>query len=166
MRNFELAYGFKLPHYDMGFEILNIILGRWSMGKLWQDRFTKNAFTIGSRVEWTSTGGGLIVNFGLNPRASIDEIDKDFCSILENLNVDQTELQIAKRTRTLEILRAIEEGETGLLNFITHPSLKKDRNIKETKAEIDRVEKASILSLTANFLNKENAVKVVVGPRR
>lgn len=85
MKNTEVVYGFRLPQYDVGYEILNIILGRHPLGKLRGDRFSKLAFTAGSKLEWTNTGGALLVGFGADSPDSADKIDEKSCGHLQGI---------------------------------------------------------------------------------
>lgn len=166
MKNMELVYGFRLPHYDIGYEILSIILGRHPLGKLWGDKFSKFAYAMSSRVEWTSTGGGLFVNFGTNSCNSASEIDKNLWVLLRDFDIDEGELEAAKRVKLLKMLRVKEEGEQPLLNFVTHPSFYTHKSFEKMLQEVNQVEKTRILTFASHFLNKENAVRVTVGPEK
>jgi predicted Zn-dependent peptidase len=166
MKNVELVYGFKLPQYDVRYEILSVILGNNPLSKLWGEKFSKFAYTVGSRMEWTSTGGGLFLYFGAISRDSARELDENLWFLLKNFEIDNKELQVAKKIRSLEISSGKEEGEHGLLNLVLRNPFQKFRNFKEMVEELNRVKRDQILALAERFLKRDNAVKVVIGQRK
>lgn len=164
MKNMEVVYGFRLPEYDVGYEILTIVLGRHPFGKLCGDGFNKLAFTTSSKLEWTNTRGGLFVGFAANSCDSVEEINENLWQLVRNFDINEGELEAAKRARLLRILQIKEGGEQTLLNFVTHPSILIHKSCDEMLREVKQVDRTQILTLAASCLNEKNAVRVLVGP--
>ena len=165
MKNTEVVYGFRLPRYDVGFEILNIILCRYPLGKLWEDTFCKLSFSTSSKLEWTNTNGGLLVNFAASSCDNVSEIDENLWQLLRNFDMEESELEAAKKAMLLKMLLVKEGGEQTLLNFVRHPSVFIHRSYEKMLREVKQVDKTRILALATSCLNKQNAVRVLVGSR-
>ncbi len=160
--NVEMVYGFRLPHYDIGWEILRVILGNYSISRL-QKEFGEFTYTVGSTLEWTSTGGGFFLYFGATSIEAAHSVDKRLSQVLERLDIDEQELALAKKIRILEIVKMKEGGERGLMRFLAcSPYL---RNFEEMIEGIRWVNKDRILSLAREFLIRQRAVKVGVGKK-
>lgn len=165
MKNTEVVYGFRLPHYDVRYEILNIVLCRYPLGKLWRDAFCKFSFTTSSKLEWTSTSGGLFVNFAANSCGNVSEIDKNLWQLLRDFDIEERELEAAKKAMLLKMLLAKEGGEQTLLNFVRHPSVFIQGSHEKMLREVKQVDKTQMLTLANSCLNEQNAVRVLVGSR-
>ena len=165
MKNTEVVYGFRLPHYDAGYELLNIILCRYPLGKLWGDTFCKLSFATSSKLEWTNTSGGLLVNFAASSCDNVSEIDKNLWQLLRNFDIEERELQAAKKAMLLKMLLMKEGEEQTPLNFVKHPSVFISGSYEKMLSEVKQVDKNQILTLAASCLNEQNAIRVLVGPK-
>jgi predicted Zn-dependent peptidase len=166
MKNVEMVYGFKFPQYDAGWEILGVILGNYPISKLWGEKFSKFTYTVGSQLEVTTTGSGFFLYFGATSIDSAREIDKNLWHLLENLEIDEGELELAKKIRILEILKMKEESERGLLKFVScNPSLMY-KDFKEMIERVNRVKRDKVLALAGELLTKENAVRIRIGANK
>jgi len=166
MKNVETVYGFKLPRYAPEWEILRIILGNYPISKLWEEKFSKFTYTLDSKLKWTTTGGGFFLYFGVTSPDNVLKINRNLWNLLKDLKINEEELELAKKIRTLEILKMKEEGEQGLLKFVTcNPSLMY-KDFKEMVKKINQVKREKVLSLIKEFLTRENAVRVRIGTNR
>ncbi len=166
MKNVEMVYGFKLPQYDTGWEILRVILGNYPISRLWGEKFSRHTYTVGSQLEETATGSGFFLYFGATSIDSAREIDKNLWHLLENLEINEGELELAKKIRMLEILKMKEEGERGLLKFVScNPSLMY-KDFKEMIERVNRVKRDKVLALAGELLTKENAVRIRIGANK
>jgi len=160
--NVEMVYGFRLPQYDIGWEILRVILGNYPISRL-QKEFGEFTYTVGSTLGWTTTGGGFFLYFGATSIEKASSVDKHLSQLLERMDIDEKELELAKKIRILEIVKMKEGGERGLMRFLAcNPYL---RNFEEMIEEIREVNKDRVLSLTREFLTSKRAVKVGVGKK-
>jgi len=163
MKNVEMVYGFKIPHYDPEWEILKVILGNYPISRLWGKKFSKFTYTVGSQLEWTNTGGGFFLYFGAISFESAQEIDKNLWQLLKNFDINEEELEVVKKIKILEILKMKEEGEQGFLNFFfSNPTLMYN-DFGGMIDSINQVQRDKLITLARNLLTKENAAKVSVG---
>lgn len=161
IKNAEIVYGFKLPQYSVEWEILSVILGNYAISKLWE-RFSRLTYTVSSRLEWTTTGGGFFLYFGATSHDNIREIDRDLWFLLKGLEINERELEYAKNIKSLEILKMKEGGENGLLKFVFQNPGLRYKNFDEVIGEINNIRRDKVLSLAERFLNKENVIKSIV----
>lgn len=166
MKNVEIVYGFKLPQYDIKWEVLQVILGNYPISRLWENKFSKFTYMVNSRLEWTTSGGGFFLYFGATSVNNSHEIDKNLWLLIEDLEIDEEKLEFAKKIKSLEILKMEEGGEQGLLKFLSSNLFLKYKNFEEMVRRINQTEKEEVLSLAKKFLNKENVVKVTVGTEK
>ncbi len=166
MKNVEMVYGFKLPQYNIGWEILQIILGNYPTSRIWGEEFSRLTYCVGSQLNWTTTGCGFFLYFGATSIDEACEIDKDLWQLLDNLEIKERDLELAKKIRTIEILKMKEGGERGLLKFISSNPLLMYGNYKEMIEKINQINKEEVLVLAERLLNKENAVKIMVGAKK
>jgi len=164
--NVEIVYGFRVPQYDAGLEILRVILGNYPISKLCGDLFSGFTYTAGSTMEWTSTGGGLFLYFGASSSSNVREIDNNLWVLSENFEITQREFMTAKKIRSLEILNMKEEGEHGLLTFALHNPFAEYRDFSQMLEKVKRVRKEEVSSLAKRLLDRENVVKVTVSADR
>ena len=162
-QNTEVVYGFKLPHYEAGYEILNVLLGRHPSGRLWQNSFTELAFTVTTKLEWTNTSGALLINLGSSSYGNLDEIDQRLWRLLTDFDVTDAQVEAAKKAVMLKMLQTEEEGLGRLLDFVKHPTNFKYKNML---TEIERVDRVQIKTLAETILIRQNAVRVAVGRLR
>ena len=165
-KNVEMVYGFNLPQYDIKWELLNVILGNYPISKLWDEKFSKFTYTVGSQLEWTMRGGGFFLYFGATSIGSTYDIDKNLWFLLENFEIALRELEFAKKIKSLEILKMKEGGERGLLKFVFHNPFLCYKNFEEMIKRINSVKKEEVLALAEELLNKGNVVRVMVGARK
>ncbi|MFB0543592.1 MAG: M16 family metallopeptidase [Candidatus Bathyarchaeia archaeon] len=149
-RNVEMVYGFRIAQHNATWEILRI-LGNYPLFKLWDDSLKKFSFTVNSQLKWTTTEGGFFICFGATSKENAEKIDRNLIPMLGNLELSENDLELAKKIRTVEILKRKDEG--GLT----------DRNFQETLDKIKEVNREQILSIADRFLNEKNAVRVSVG---
>lgn len=162
MRRAEMVYGFRIPEYKPEWEILSVILGNYPLSKLWKDEFSTFTYTVGSRLEWTPSCGGLFLYFGANSMEDTAIIDRNLWSLLEDLRIDENELKFATETRLLDIWKMKEGGEQGLLRFVAcNPDLRY-RSFDAMAKGVDRLDKTGVVALSELLLNKDNMVRAIV----
>ncbi len=162
MRKAEVVYGFRIPEYGPEWEILSVILGNHPLSKLWDDEFSTHTYTVGSRLEWTPSCGGLLLYFGADSMEDTAIIDRSLWSLLQDLRIDGHEFRFARETRLLDIWKMKEGGERGLLRFVAgNPDLRY-RDLDEMADDVDRLDKREVLSLSEVLLNNEKTVRAVV----
>jgi predicted Zn-dependent peptidase len=165
-KNVEMVYGFNLSQYDIKWELLSVILGNYPISKLWDEKFSKFTYTVGSQLEWTMRGGGFFLYFGATSIGSTYDIDKNLWFLLENLEIAVRELEFVKKIKLLEILKMKEGGERGLFKFVFHNPFLCYKNFEEMIKRINSVKKEEVLALAEELLNKSNVVRVMVGARK
>ncbi|MBC7194981.1 MAG: insulinase family protein [Caldisericia bacterium] len=163
MKNVEVVFGFRLPKYDIKWKIISILLGNYPISKLWDEKFKKFTYTVGSELEWTSFGGGLFLYFGVTSDKNLDLIQKNLLSLFQNFDISGKELEYAKKLASMEILKMKEGGEKGFLNFLFFNPLFKYKDFHTILNDINKTKKEDILNLINENLKEENMVKVFVG---
>lgn len=163
MRNVEMVYGFNLPQYNPAWEILRIILGNYPDFRLWDEDFSRFTYTLGSELKWTTSNGGFFLYFGATSTEGTEEIDNNLWKLLKNFELLESELEIAKKIRSLEILKMREGGESGLLRFFLCNSMLMYKNFNELIESFTKITKDEIISLVRELLTKENSVRIRVG---
>ena len=166
MKNVEMVYGFRLPEYNPGWEVLSVILGNYpTISKLWKEIFRGITYHVGSQLKWTYTGGGLFIYLGAASSDAAQKIDRNLYSLLNNPEIDEADIALAKEIKSLEILKMKEGGERGLLSFLSlSPSLKY-RSFDEAISRIRQTETKVCLDLVKSSLNKVNALRATVRAR-
>ncbi|MEO0105073.1 MAG: hypothetical protein ABIK46_03010, partial [candidate division WOR-3 bacterium] len=124
----------------------------------------KYTYMIDLKLKWTNTNGGLFIYLGISSPKYIKEVDKNLWITLRNLEIDKKKLDLVKKIINIEIIKMKEEGEKGLLKFISFNPFLKYKDFKEMIEEVKKIEKEEALNLTKELLTKENMVKVSVGP--
>jgi predicted Zn-dependent peptidase len=162
-KNIEMIYGFKIPDYDIGWEVFNLMIGSsHPIAKEWEVR-RKYCYTTETNLEWTKGGeGGLFLYFGANSLRNSEEIDKSLFSVLKGMKIKEEEVEKAKKMLSIEILKMKEGGERGFFKFFKFNHLLRYRDFDEILPEIENVTKDKILKLK-DLLIQEKPVKVKVG---
>lgn len=167
MKNVEIVYGFKVSQYDPEWELLKVLLGNHPISKLWEETFSKLTYTVGSTLEWVTTGGGFFVYFGVTSPIYLPEIERNLWELLQNPKIDEEAVVLAKKIRSLEILKMKEGGEHGLLDFLSCNLLLEYRDFDETIDRINQIQKRQCLDFIEKLLlEKQNAVRATVGPSK
>lgn len=166
MKNVEMVYGFKLPQYDIRWDVLAVVLGNYPMSKLWGEKFHNLTYMVESKLKWTTTNGGFFLYFGANSIDNSYKIDENLWLLLGDFEINERELEFAKKIRLIEILKMKEEGEHGLLKFISCNPFLIHKDFNEMIKRVNQVKKEEVLDLVARLLNKENVVKVKVGAEK
>lgn len=159
MKNVETVYGFEIKRYDISWEVLKTILHDHL-----EDKLGKYTYMIDLKLKWTNTNGGLFIYLGISSPKYIKEVNKNLWITLRNLEIDKKKLDLVKKIINIEIIKMKEEGEKGLLKFISFNPFLKYKDFKETIEKVKKIEKEEALNLTKELLTKENMVKVSVGP--
>lgn len=162
----EMVYGFGLGEYDVRWEVLRVLLGNYATSILWEDRFASRTYTVGSGLEWTATGGGFLVYLGATSADNAREVDQRLWHLLEDFEIGEEQVEIAKKIRSVEILKMKEGGERGLRSFFLCDPHLKYGGFHGLIEAIERVEKAEILTLVERHLNRNRAARATVGPER
>jgi len=162
-RNQEIVYGFRVPEYETGWEILSVILGNYWASKMRQTSIDNCVFASNSKIEWTTTNGGFFMSFGVSSREKALRLDNNLWQVLRTLQISDEEFRVAKQIRLLEILKMKEGGERGLLSFVQPCRLGKHRSFSQMMGAVKKVEKNEVSDIANRLLTKENAVKVSVG---
>ncbi len=149
-RNIEVVFGFRIARWEPAWELIRI-LGNYPLYRLWDRELNDLSVSTSSKLKETSSESGFFISFGATSRMNAMKIDKNLVKMLENVKIKESDVKIARKIRSLEILRMKDNRD-----------LSKDK-AQEMMAEIDDVDADEILSLTRKALNEENAVKVLVG---
>ncbi|MEO0096572.1 MAG: pitrilysin family protein [candidate division WOR-3 bacterium] len=159
IRNVETVYGFEIKKYDICWEVLKTILYDYL-----EDKLGKYTYMIDLKLRWTNTQGGLFIYLGISSPKYIKEVDKNLWITLRNLEIDKKKLDLVKKIINIEIIKMKEEGEKGVLRFISFNPFLKYKDFKEMIEKVKKIDKEEALNLTKELLTKENMVKVSVGP--
>lgn len=149
-RNVEIVYGFRISEYDAAWEFLRI-LGNHPLFGLWNQSLKKLSFSAKALLKWTATEGGFFVCLSASSRKKAEQIDRTFIPTVEDLEVDESQVELARRIRTLEILKGKDEGELT------------DKEFQEALDEVGRINRERVLSVGARFLNERSVVRAFVG---
>ena len=102
-----MVYGFRIDRYDPTLEFLRI-LGNYPLFKLWDESLKKHIFSANSKLKWTTTEGGFFICLVASSIENADKIEKKLIPMLENLDVSESDVELAKKIRTIEILKMKE----------------------------------------------------------
>jgi predicted Zn-dependent peptidase len=163
MSSYECVYGFKVPKYQLGLELLKIILGNNPASKLWNNNF-KDYAGFESKLVNQEKLSGLFISFGITNKDGIEAIENNFFSLLNNFTISESELDVAKKILTIELLNLMESGESALLLLASRypPSILKDFHTLINK--IQSITVNDILGLVKSYLRMDNVYKSMVGP--
>lgn len=149
-KNVEMVYGFRINRYDPTLEFLRI-LGNYPLFKLWDDSLKKFTCNANSQLKWTTKEGGFFICLAATSKEKAEKIDKEFIPMLENLDISQNDIELAKKIRTIEIIKMKDERDLT------------ERTFRDKLDKVKELNREKVLSIAEKLLNEENVVRVFVG---
>lgn len=162
VKNAETHFGFKIFNFELKFEILEVLFGNYPISILWDEKFKEHSYMVESKVIWSKTHGGFFIYFGANSLGDLEIIEEKFFDTIENYNLTDETLEIAKKIKMVEILKLKESGERGLIKFLNINPNFVFKDFDEIIENIKKIEKDEIINLVREIFKKENLYKVIV----